>query len=126
MPEPNTHTAIGMGAGYIIGTIAGLNPDYLVIGTVGALLAAARQTPTHADDGVGKMRQSVIALANIGGVSLVSASSTSILLVQLPSMSAAGIGIAALIGFFGQPIIASATEIIGKSWQIISSKFGGG
>lgn len=124
MPEPSTHAAAGIGAGYFIGTmVAGLNPDFLVIGAVGALIAAGRQPVPEFS--VKKYGQTITALSNIAVVSLVSASATSILVVKITWAAALGIPIAALIGVFGQPLIAATTEIIANSYRLLAAKVGG-
>ena len=125
MPEPNTHAALGVGAGYLVGTIAQLNPDFLVIGAVSALIAAGRKPPPESI-GLSRQRQMIMALCNISGVSLFSAGGTKLALLAMPAWASGGIAIAAMLGFFGVPLIASLTEIIGKGWQLIASKIGAG
>lgn len=128
MPDPNTHTAAGIAVGYTVGKAIGLNPDYLVIGMVGALIAAARQAPDFliADGLTWKFSQTVKGLANLSGACFFAATITAILVVTVPIVEPVAIPIAGLTGFFGQPLIISCTEFISRAWKIGLNKLGGG
>lgn len=129
MPDPNTHTAAGLGAAWAAGKIIGLEADYLIVGLVGALLASARETPREAVECAGalvldKIRPLVRVVLGLCAVSFFAATSTALLVLFYPSLGPGGIPIAGLAGFFGTALIKSVTELISRSWAAVLTKIG--
>lgn len=129
MPEPNTHIAAGLGISWLGAKLVGLDTDYLIVGMVGSLLAAARSEPEpFSYTGhflVAKTRQTMKAVGNLCAVSFVAAAGTTVGLMLFPVFSPVAIPIAGLAGFFGDPIIKAALEFIARAWKVGIKRLGG-
>jgi hypothetical protein len=107
----------------------GLDTDYLIVGMVGSLLAVARAEPEpyqyNGNVLVERGWRTFRAIADLCAVSFVAAVSTSIGVVLFKALEPAAVPIAGLTGFFGQPLIKSATQFIGRVWRVGIKRLGG-
>lgn len=124
MPDIHSHTAIAIGASYAAGTLLGFEPNFLILAAVGSCLSIGREPIESASQNV--IRKLGVAIYTISGSTLIGAGAATIISVQFPALQNAGFAMAGLIGFFGQPIIKSTTEIIANAWKLIFKRFGGG
>jgi hypothetical protein len=131
MPEPNTHIAAGLGISWLGAKLVGLDTDYLIVGMVGCLLAAARAEPEpfcyagYAAQG----RQIFRAVANLLAVSFFAAALTSIVVLLFPAVRQIGIPITFMAGFFGyhllNPLIKAGIEFTSNLWRVALKRLGG-
>jgi hypothetical protein len=129
MPEPNTHIAAGLGISWLGAKLLGLDTDYLIVGMVGSLLAVARSEPEpyqyKGNFLIERGRRTFRAVADLCAVSFVAASFTSIGVIFVKALEPAAVPIAGAIGFFGQPVIKSITQFIGRAWRVGIRRLGG-
>jgi hypothetical protein len=129
MPEPHTPIAAGLGLSWLGAKLLGLDTDYLIVGMVGSLLAVARSEPEpfqyKGNVLVERSWRTFRAIADLCAVSFVAAVSTSIGVILFKALEPAAVPIAGLIGFFGQPLIKSMTQFIGRAWRVGIKRLGG-
>lgn len=123
MPDPQTHSAIGVASGYFTGVVFGLNPHLLVAGALGALIAEAKAEPPQ---GTSKARAAILGIANIGSSCLMSSLLTSLLLIKGNEYALLSIPAAAMVGYYGQPLIGLGTKLIDNGFEFVKQRFGGG
>lgn len=124
MPDPQTHTTLGgIAGGYFTGVMLGLNPNFLVAGALGALMAEAKASP---QEGVGKFRATIVATANIGSSSMMASLGAGLVSLQFPEFGLITVPCAAVVGYFGQPFIALITRVLDNGLDIIKQKLGVG
>jgi hypothetical protein len=127
--EPNTPIAAGLGISWLGAKLIGLDTDYLIVGMVGSLLAAARSEPRpfvyHGHYLIGRTRQTAKVVANLCAVSFFAAASTTIGVILFPGITQGALAVAGLVGFFGHPAIVSVTEFISRAWRVMLKRMGG-
>lgn len=122
MPDVHSHTAIAIGASYAAGTFLGFDSNFLILAAVGACLSIGRE-PIESTNVV---KQIWLAIYTVSGSTLIGAGLATVISIQYPNIQSAGFAISGLLGFFGQPIIKSITDIIATASQWVFKKFGGG
>lgn len=129
MPEPHTPIAAGLGISWLGAKLLGLDTDYLIVGMVGSLLAVARAEPEpyqyQGNFLLERGRRTFRAIADLCAVSFLAAVLTSIGVIFFKALEPAAVPIAGLTGFFGQPVIKSMTQFIGRAWRVGIKRLGG-
>jgi len=129
MPEPNTHIAAGLGISWLGTKLLGLDTDYMIIGMVGSLLAAARAEPEpyqyKGNVLLERIQRMFRAIADIGAVSFIAAVITTIGVTIFHALDPIAVPVAGFSGFFGRPIIKSITQFIGRAWRVGIKRLGG-
>lgn len=129
MPEPNTHIAAGLGISWLGAKFLGLDTDYLIVGMVGSLLAAARAEPEPYQYKGNVLlefwKRSFRAIADHGAVSFIAACITSLGVAYIHALEPVAVPVVGFTGFFGRPIIKSFTQFIVHAWKPGIKRLGG-